>query len=193
MGAAWLGAAYTERQANARLAKERKHKLADDAAADGKVEAVLKAKRASSLLILALHLERYAEECANTVSDNSEPDLEFAAGLPKFPPWPAIDWDVIGASETATVRDIETMVRLRESYVQADVHYAAVDANDAAGFYSVGAAKTGLEAWRAAVELRDKAKVPPLGFPPDGEGWNFVETLEREVARHLQEREDARS
>ncbi len=135
-------AAYTERQANARLAKERKHKLADDAAADGKVEAVLKAKRASSLLILALHLERYAEECANTVSDNSDPDLEFAAGLPKFPPWPAIDWDVIGASETATVRDIETMVRLRESYVQADVHYAAVDANDAAEFYSVGAAKS---------------------------------------------------
>lgn len=191
--AAWLGAAYTERQSNNRLKTEREHKLADDAVSTQRAEADQEARRASARLMLALHLETYAEACATTISDNNEPHLELAAGLPKFPAWPEIDWGLLGANETARVRDIEVRVRMRESFVRSDVDQAAMDADDAAGYFSVGAAKLGLDAWRAASELRSQAGVSPLEFPPDGEGWNYFETLRAELDRHNRVRAAERS
>ncbi|MBO9502916.1 hypothetical protein [Brevundimonas sp. A19_0] len=186
--AAALGAWFTERQANRRLAKEREFKLEDEASLAARSQAKLDGQRASARMILAFHLERYAEACAHVISDNNEPDLEQATGLAAFEPWPTIDWELLGAKETARIRDIEVRVRMRESFVRGDVDQAAFNADDAAEFYSVGAAKLGLDAWSAASDLRREAGVSPLEFPSDGEGWNFVETLERELARHQAER-----
>lgn len=187
--AVWLGAAYAESQANRRLETERDHKLTDDATARHRDESALEGRRASVRLVLALHLEAFAEACATTISDNDDYEMEQASSLPDFKPWPDVDWGLLGAKETAEIRDIEVRVRMRGLFVRGDVRESAFDAQEAAGFYSDGAAVVGLEAWEAAEKLRKAAGASSLEFPPDGGGWNYTQTLYGRF-EHMAKREE---
>lgn len=163
--------------------KQRSERIEDAAAERNHQEMRVEAQRASARLKLALHLEGFAKACASVVSDNNDPDIKHAAGLVEFPAWPDIDWNLLGPAETARARDIEMRVALRSSFVQGDVIYGAFNLEEAQAFYSAGAAAIGLEAWAMAEKLRREASVAPFAWPPEFEGWNYVDTMRSEKAR----------
>ncbi|HEX8570400.1 MAG TPA: hypothetical protein VF699_10825 [Caulobacteraceae bacterium] len=175
LGGVWLGGFQQRRQAVAIASAQREERLADEKAERDREEAKLEAERDFVRLVLAFHLEKYAKACAEVIGYNHSDDKEGAMVVPDFPKWPDVEWQLLGAPETAKARDIEARVHLRKSYVEGDIEYSAVDDLDARKYYSNGAARIGAEAWNVASQLRAAAKVAPFEFPDFG--WNYTETL----------------
>ena len=150
----------------------RKDRLADEAAARGREEEKREAERKFVRAILARHLEAYARECAEVMWANDDPDEEGAMNPPEFKNWPNdIAWDLLGSNEMMMVRDIETRVDIQRRQVEGLVHMDASDERQARSYFMDGAARLGLDAWKAAKELRRKAGVEPFKFPRDGGGF----------------------
>lgn len=162
--------------------RQREHRLEDEQAERDRQDAKLEADRKFLRATLARHLEAYARSCAQAMWANDDYEEQGATNPPDFPAWPAdVPWELLGANEMVTIRDIEIRVDIQREQVKGEVWHGAADEDDARSFYMDGAARIGLEAWQVSQELRRKAGVDPFEFPKGG--GNFAESLADHVAR----------
>lgn len=165
--------------------RQRKDRLKDEAAARDREAATTEAGRSFVRAILARHLEAYARSCAEVMWANDDPDEEGAMMPPKFPAWPPdTAWELLAPDEMMMIRDIEVRVDIQRQQVEGVFRIAAADEGEARSYFMDGAARIGLDAWKAAQELRVRAGVPPFKFPRDDGG--FAQSLAEHV-KHLDE------
>jgi hypothetical protein len=176
LGGVWLGGRMQTQQAQRIYEKQRLDRI-EDAAAEAAKEADRKAEAKSyPIYLLAQHLERFAQKCAEVITYNDDGRGQGVAGLPTFPAWPATEWHKYGGDVTARLFDFRTLYDLKGSMVDGDVDENADDQEDAGGYYSEAAGRIGLEAWKIAESLRQEVGLQPFVFSEDA--WNFVETME---------------
>lgn len=169
--------------------QQRRFRLDDEKAERSRADAKVDADRSYARALLARHLEAYARACAKAMWANDDPEEEGASGLPDFPPWPEIAWELLGANEMAKARDIEVRVDMQKDWVQGAVWHGASHEGEAREYYRDAAAQIGLEAWNIARRLRDEAGVEPFEFPEGSVG--FAEALQEHITR-LEENQRAR-
>lgn len=169
--------------------QQRRFRLDDEKAERSRADAKVDAERSYARAVLARHLEAYARSCAKAMWANDDPDEGGGGGLPEFPPWPEIAWELLGANEMAKARDIEVRVDMQTDWVHGAVFHDASDEGEAREYYRNAAARIGLEAWKIACRLRDEAGVERFQFPEGSVG--FAESLQEHITR-LEEKERAR-
>lgn len=170
--------------------QQRRFRLTDEHAERERAEAKIEADRSYARALLARHLEAYARSCAKAMWANDDPEEEGATGLPDFPPWPEIAWELLGANEMAKARDIEVRVDMQKDWVQGAVWHGASHEGEAREYYRDAAAQIGLEAWNIARRLREEAGVEPFKFPDGSVG--FADALQEHITR-LEEKERVRA
>lgn len=160
---------------------QRRHRIADENIALKRKNAETESERNFVRAVLAMHLERFARKCADTMWMNGDPEVDGAAVPPDFPKWPKVEWRLLGASEMLSVRDLEVRVSILRDRTEGSVVYGAFDIREARSYYAEGAATIGLEALRLAEQLRAKAGVEPFRFPEDGA--NYASALQDRISK----------
>lgn len=162
--------------------QQRKDRLKDEEAARGRETAKTEAGRSYVRALLARHLEAYARSCAKVMWANDDPEEEGAMMPPEFPAWPPdTAWELLAPDEMMLIRDIEVRVDIQRQQVEGVFRVAAAAEREARSYFMDGAARIGLDAWKAAQGLRVKAGVAPFKFPRDDGG--FAQSLAEHVDR----------
>jgi hypothetical protein len=161
--------------------QQRRFRLDDEKGERDRAYAKVEADRSYARAVLARHLEAYARSCAQAMWANDDPDEEGTTGLPDFPPWPEVSWELLGANEMAKARDIEVRVDIQKDWVQGAVWHGASHEGEAREYYRDAAAEVGLEAWNISRRMREEAGVEPFSFPKGSSG--FAEALQEHADR----------
>lgn len=183
---AWIGVRWQAAQDADRASRERRHKLDDDQAERDRVDAATTARRAFLRALLARHLEAYARQCAEVMWHNLNVEFTGSKGVPPFPEWPEVDWELLGADEMMRIRDIPVQVEMHKDTTSGNVYWSGGSEEQDRPYYAEGAAVVGTQAWLTAKTLREDAKVSAFEFPANTS--NFAESM----AEHLAELEEGR-
>lgn len=180
--AALSGAFVTNFSAERRHRRELEEKRRDKAEAKRTEEERRDIDRSLAALEYAEHLETYALQCANVVSNNAgfNHDHQKYMEVKPLPDWPTrIDWSLLGLKRAAWARNLHAQTRLlRLGLDEAWEHNGPDEQADEEG---EEAAKLGLIAWDEAVEARKAHGLPPITHLP--KSWDYAETLARAVER----------